>query len=147
MDADALYHLYNIDLANVYDLQLLEVAARRSRGLHVRLVSGLKRTIDTYIHPPAEWLRVKDAGAALCFPNKGGSYAIFEQRPLDARILAYSAQDVALLFELGRVLEGTMGGVGQNWLAGVGRASAARVREAYGPYTGHSMHRAIAPVI
>lgn len=147
MDADALYHLYNVDLANVYDLQLLEVAARRSQGLQVRLVSGLKRTIDTYIHPPAEWLRVKDVGAALCFPDKGGSYAVIEQRPLDPRILAYSAQDVELLFELESILVGTMGSVGKNWVAGVVRASAARVREAYGPYTGQGMHRAIAPAI
>lgn len=145
MDADALHHLCGIELANVCDLQLLEVATRRSHNLRVKLVSGLRKAIDKYIQPPEEWLRVKNAGAALCFPDKGGSYDVFEKRPLDPRILAYSAQDVACLFQLKDVLDAKMGRFGNDWKARVAQASAARVREAYDPYTGCGPHRALAP--
>ena len=41
------------------------------------------------------WKKVKEAGNRLFAPEKGGSYNIFETRPLDPRILAYCAQDVA----------------------------------------------------
>lgn len=144
-DADALFHLYNIELANVYDLQILEVAVRRSSNIRVRLVSGLGSAIERYVNPPAEWARIKNVGAALCFPDKGGSYDVVEQRPLDPRIIAYAAQDVGLLFQLERTLEGRIGHFGQNWNGRVTSVSAARVREAHGPYSGRGSHRAVAP--
>jgi exonuclease 3'-5' domain-containing protein 1 len=144
-DADALFHLYNIELANVHDLQVLEVAVRRSSKIPVRLVCGLGSAIERYVNPPAEWARIKSAGAALCFPDKGGSYDVVEQRPLDARIIAYAAQDVGLLFQLERTLEDRIGYFGQNWKARVASVSAARVREALEPYSGHGQHRALAP--
>ncbi|KAF9479763.1 hypothetical protein BDN70DRAFT_913050 [Pholiota conissans] len=146
-DADALIHLYGIELANTYDLQLLEVAVRRSCNLRVRLVSGLGKAIETYIKPPAQWEQVKRAGAALCFPDKGGSYDAFEKRPLDARVIEYAAQDVSLLFELEKILEGRIGSFGNDWMGRVSQASAARVHEAYGAYAGHGQHRALAPTV
>lgn len=146
-DADALWNLYGVGVANSYDLQLLEVAVRRSKGLRVRLVSGLAKTIEVYISPPPEWQRVKDAGARLFRPDLGGSYEVFEQRPLDRRLVQYSAQDVSLLFQLQATLERKIGSVGDRWIERVAVASANRVAESKSAYySGKGMHRAEAPV-
>ena len=81
-------------------------------------------------------------------PEKGGSYDIFEKRPLDPRILAYCAQDIALLFQLETVMKRTMGTVGKNWEDRIIRCSASRAAEAksssYDGPTGR--HRASAPM-
>ncbi|KDR77140.1 hypothetical protein GALMADRAFT_246361 [Galerina marginata CBS 339.88] len=145
-DADALFNLYAIELENTYDLQLLKVAARRSSKIRVRFVSGLGKTIDTYLCPPSEWKRIKDAGALLFAPEKGGSYEVFESRPLDERIQAYAAQDVALLFDLQLVLESRLGFADEDWKRRILSASASRVAEAHSQfYSGHGQHRAVAP--
>ncbi|KAF8958158.1 ribonuclease H-like domain-containing protein [Flammula alnicola] len=147
-DADALLHLYGVELENVCDLQVLEVAVRRSRKIRVKVVSGLGKTIETYLTPPPEWQRIKSEGAALCFPDKGGSYEVFERRPLDERVLAYAAQDVALLFKLEDILESRIGFIGKNWKRRVMNVSAARVHEAHNTtYARHGKHRTIAPII
>lgn len=146
-DADALWNLYGVTLANVYDLQLLEVAMKRSTGNTAPYVTGLGRVIEVYLGAPGQWKKVKDEGLRLFQPDFGGSYEIFERRPLDPRIIAYSAQDVALLFELKRVLEARMGGLIPNWKSRVVKASAGREAEARMPYQGKGRHRAIAPII
>jgi len=146
-DADALFNLYGIDLANTYDLQLLEVAVRRTAKPYVfsKIVSGLGKTLQLYVSPPEEWQRVKDAGVALFAPEKGGSYEVFEKRPLDDLILAYASQDVALLFQLEVALERKLPGVG-GWKQRVLKASRARVAEAHSDvYEGQGRHRSKAP--
>jgi len=148
-DADALWNAYQIDLANVYDVQLLDVASRRSRNITTRFINGLARCIELYLNPPNEWKTVKEAGHALFSPKKGGSFAIFEQRPLDARILAYCAQDVALLFQLEAAIKGRMGISGSGWEERIMHCSASRVAEAKRPYydgPANGKHRAIAPI-
>ncbi|KIM35661.1 hypothetical protein M413DRAFT_79160 [Hebeloma cylindrosporum] len=147
-DADALWNLYDVDVANAYDLQVLEVAVRRSSRMHVKLVSGLAKTIDRYLSPPLEWQRVKEAGSKLFRPDLGGSYEVFEERPLDPRLAQYAAQDVSLLFQLEATLERQIGHWGVNWIGRVVTASARRVAESKGTnYSGHGMHRAKAPEI
>ncbi|PPQ80869.1 hypothetical protein CVT25_001878 [Psilocybe cyanescens] len=147
-DADSLYNLYSIELRNTYDLQVLEVAARRAINLRVKFLSGLGKAIDVYLRPSSEWKRVKDAGIALFRPDKGGSYDIFETRPLDARIQAYSAQDVELLFQLETALESKLGLNAAAWKRTVVNVSAERVAEAHSRvYAGHGEHRAIAPIL
>jgi exonuclease 3'-5' domain-containing protein 1 len=56
--------------------------------------------MNNYNVTTSEWKAVKEAGVKLFAPEKGGSYEVFEKRPLDPRILAYCAQDVALLPDL-----------------------------------------------
>ena len=144
-DADALFNIYGIELANVYDLQLVDVASRRSRNIPTKFVSGLTKCIDLYVSPPNAWKEVKEAGNRLFLPEKGGSYTIFETRPLDPRILAYCAQDVALLFQLEAEMKRTI--VGKGWEKRILRGSANRVRESKSfTYDGRNgRHRAIAP--
>ena len=43
------------------------------------------------------WTAIKDRGAALFAPEKGGSYAVFNARPLAPELMAYCANDVKLL--------------------------------------------------
>lgn len=144
-DADALWNLYGVTLANVYDLQLLEVAMKRSMGDASSYVTGLGRVIEVYLGAPGEWKKIKNEGLKLFQPELGGTYEIFERCPLDPRIVAYSAQDVALLFELKRALEGRMGRLMPNWRSRVVKASADREAESRKPFQGKGRHRAIAP--
>jgi len=143
-----LFHLYGIDMKGIFDLQLLELAVRHSLNRPTRLLNGLGRSIESYVAPPRDWSRVKDAGIALFDPKRGGSYSVFEQRPLDPRILSYCAQDVALIFKLEAALKGSLGMWGNNWLSRVTVASTGRVSEARSVvYIGRGRHRALAPAI
>ena len=147
-DADALWNIYDVDIANAYDLQVLEVAVRRSSRIHVKLVSGLAKTIDRYLNPPLEWQHIKEVGSKLFRPDLGGSYTAFERRPLDPRLAQYAAQDVSLLFQLQATLERQIGYWGVNWIGRVVTASARRVAESKSAiYSGKGMHRAKAPEI
>ncbi|PPR07332.1 hypothetical protein CVT26_013648 [Gymnopilus dilepis] len=146
-DADALYNLYAIDVGNVYDLQLLEVAVRRASKHKVKYLSGLGKAIEASLCPPAHWKDIKQKGLELFQPERGGSYEVFEKRPLDPVILAYCAQDVALLFRLEEVLEARLGGASRVWKEKISRHSASRVAEAHShEYAGKGQHRSIAPM-
>lgn len=132
---------------NVYDLQLLELAVRHSLRRPTKFLNGLGRTITSYLTPPMEWEPVKQAGLRLFQPDFGGSYSVFEQRPLDPRIVAYCAQDVTLLFELEETLRRSFGRFGSNWEDRIVAGSARRVSLAEGAYEGNGRHRALAPVL
>ncbi|CZT23201.1 uncharacterized protein RCC_08912 [Ramularia collo-cygni] len=100
-DSDALYNLFGIRVAGIEDLQLMELA---TRNLSKRCVNGLAKCIDaiptiTYTEK-SDWQKVKDNGRKLFDPARGGSYAVFDQRPLSQEILDYCAQDVALMPKL-----------------------------------------------
>lgn len=149
-DADALFHLYEVDMKGVYDLQLLELAVRRTAGERTKYLHGLGKSIECYVKPTEDWKNIKNAGVALFSPEKGGSYSVFKKRPLDPRILAYCAQDVTLLFELEMALEGRLGvwARNSNWDNRIVAASTQRVSQARsGKYMGQGRHRALAPFI
>ena len=121
---------------------------RRSSGIHVRLISGLAKTIERYLSPPLEWRLVKETGSRLFRPDLGGSYEVFEKRPLDPRLIQYAAQDVSLLFQLEATLENLIGRVGVNWTGRVAAASARRVAESkQAIYVGKGPQRIQAPSI
>ena len=133
-------------------MQLLDVASRRFRNIPTRFVSGLTRCIEVYANPPHTWKQVKEAGIALFSPREGGSYTIFEERPLDPRILAYCAQDVALIFQLEAAMKRTTiveRSLGDSWDKRILFGSANRVAESKSPnYDGRSReNRAIAPTL
>jgi exonuclease 3'-5' domain-containing protein 1 len=146
-DSDALFSLYGINLKAVYDIQLLEVAFRRSKRKDGRLVKALGIAVIEYAKPDSSWTSVKQAGKALLFPSNGGSYKLFEIRPLDPRILAYAANDVTFLFTLAEVLERGLGRGCVEWKARVLKASSDRValshRVDYNPAGGN---RGLAPI-
>ena len=123
----------------------MDIAHRRSRNIETKYLTGLTKCIELYVGPPDTWKKVKEAGICLFLPEKGGSYAVFEQRPLDPRILAYCAQDVALMFELEAGMKSTIEGKG--WEKRIILGSASRVAESKSSnYNGQGRHRAIAPI-
>ncbi|KIL63466.1 hypothetical protein M378DRAFT_187038 [Amanita muscaria Koide BX008] len=130
-DSDALYNLYGIRLNNVYDLQLLELANRLSRGKYARFLTSLEKAIDQYLILDRDWKSVKEQGVALFVPSKGGSYEILEKRPLDPRLVAYCEQDVSVLFDLAKALRSQMGMEGREWELRVYVASMSRVALAW----------------
>lgn len=146
-DSDALYNLHRVTLAGIYDLQLLEWATRRTLSQGTRFLHGLKRSIGMYVTAPREWKTVKDAGCALFAPGLGGRYEVFEQRPLDPRLIAYCAQDVTLLFELEAALKKKMGYTEiVKWENKIVAESAERVKVAYNPaYIPNGYHKTLPP--
>lgn len=100
--SDALFNLYGISLAGVQDLQLMALAANFSGR-----VPSLALCIDRDLPAPAElkrcWLETKQETSRIFDPKKGGSYDIFNQRPINPRILSYCCQDVAHLPQLWNV--------------------------------------------
>ncbi|KAK2052537.1 hypothetical protein LY76DRAFT_670626 [Colletotrichum caudatum] len=83
-DSDALFAHFGIKLDGVQDLQLMEFASREARK---SFLCGLATT-------------VKDTGRKLFDPPSGGSYAIFDKRPLLRKITMYCIQDVQCLPQL-----------------------------------------------
>ena len=49
-DSDALMHLYNVKLAGVLDLQLLEIIHRRRKGQKYEFLRGHKKSLDEYVN-------------------------------------------------------------------------------------------------
>ena len=132
----------------VYDLQILELAVRRSLKRPTKYVHGLSRSMELYLTLPVGWKAIKDTGIALFSPDKGGSYLVFEERPLDPRISLYCAQDVSLLFDLEAALKRSFGSWGKNWQGRIIAASTARVARARtSVYEGGGSRRALAPRI
>ena len=97
-DSDALFSLYGVRVAGVEDLQLMELASRASSK---RLVHGLAKCIEQDakigFDEQRRWREVKEKGRRLFAPECGGSYAVFDARPLPAEIKQYCAQDVSLM--------------------------------------------------
>ncbi|KAJ7176756.1 ribonuclease H-like domain-containing protein [Mycena filopes] len=152
-DSDALYNLFGITLANVYDLQLLELAVRSSNpGRPPRFLKGLVPSLETYVAPlksagvVRNWGRIKEAGLRLFAPEKGGRYEVFEERPLATAVAEYCAQDVALLHELETVLKQRLRATGRDWEQKICAESVARVGCAYQVnYVPRGQHKALAP--
>ncbi|KAK2593960.1 hypothetical protein QQS21_008319 [Conoideocrella luteorostrata] len=98
-DADALFSLQGIRVRGITDLQVMEFATRDSQPS--RFVSGLAKCIKDDCPMPQyekqKWLRTKDRVGALFSPERGGSYQVFNERPLQKIIAEYSAEDAALL--------------------------------------------------
>ncbi|KAH2061286.1 hypothetical protein KXX03_004241, partial [Aspergillus fumigatus] len=100
-DSDALYSHFGVGLNGVHDLQLMELATRRPpRGY----VSGLRKCIQREVQMTAAelhtWKVTKEKGLNLFEPGRGGSYEVFNIRPLSDDILKYCIQDVRLLPKL-----------------------------------------------
>lgn len=143
-DSDALYSHFDIRLAGVHDLQVMEFATRRMRG---RFVSGLSRCIerDLAMTPASmrEWQAVKEKGKKLFAPECGGSYDVFNRRPLENDVALYCVEDVKLMPMLWELYSARLSpGVGDR----VVRATVERVRESQSKScVGHGSHKAIGP--
>ncbi|KAJ5547543.1 hypothetical protein N7513_001902 [Penicillium frequentans] len=100
-DSDALFHHFNVKLAGIIDLQLMELA---TRYFSRRYVNGLAKCIErdaclTTLETRC-WKASKEKGLELFAPERGGSYDVFNIRPLPDDIKNYCAQDVQFLPKL-----------------------------------------------
>ncbi|KAF9251021.1 hypothetical protein DTO027I6_1648 [Penicillium roqueforti] len=97
-DSDALFSHFNVKLAGVIDLQLMELATSLFPR---RYVSGLAKCIERdallTTHESQLWKASKEKGLKLFAPEHGGSYDVFDVRPLPDDIMEYCVQDVRFL--------------------------------------------------
>jgi exonuclease 3'-5' domain-containing protein 1 len=95
-DSDALYSLYGVKVAGIHDIQLMELA---TRSFSKRCINGLAKCIerDIPMNERREWMVTKERGRRLFAPECGGSYEVFNTRPLPDSIREYCMQDVQLL--------------------------------------------------
>lgn len=114
MDADALYGQYGIALAGTIDLQLMELSARALRdGRSDGRLHSLARCLDRDSGlDPAEIARLTSArsrGKTLWDPALGGTYDVFETKPLSPAILAYCEANVRVMPRLFEVYNARLG--------------------------------------
>lgn len=97
-DADALFAHFQISMQGIYDVQLLEVATRTHSKDRV---FGLARCVEMDAQLPVEdiavWKAAKQKGVSLFAPEHGGSYEVFNSRPMLQDIVDYCMQDVVYL--------------------------------------------------
>ena len=144
-DSDALFFHYQIELRGVEDVQLMENATRPPG--HKRLLNGLKKCIewDAPISDEEKkvWRVIKDKGETLYHPKNGGSYAMFNARPLAPDITAYCVNDVKLLPQLRSWYWNRLG---VQWMEKVRIKTTARVRDSQSPaYQPQGKHKALGP--
>lgn len=115
-DSDALHYHFGVRLCGVEDVQLMENAAR-SAGRR-KFVNGLERCIDNNapisLVEKRDWKNTKEMGLKLFHPSKGGSYNVFNARPIDAAIERYCVNDVQFLPQLRNLYWGRLNEVWKN---------------------------------
>mmetsp|Transcript_23899 Transcript_23899/g.65115 ORF Transcript_23899/g.65115 Transcript_23899/m.65115 type:complete len:371 (-) Transcript_23899:15-1127(-) len=102
-DTDALLHNHGCEVKGAYDLQVL---FQLKFWPQVPFLSGLKKAIGEFAKTkiPASELarveRIKEAGIRLFAPELGGSYSVWEERPLKPELVTYCAADVKYLLQM-----------------------------------------------
>ncbi len=145
-DSDALYFHFGIALQGIQDIQLMENASRPALS-QKRLLNGLQNCIqyDAPINAQDKhaWKTIKEKGVKLFAPEKGGSYQVFNTRPLHDDIKAYCVQDVRFLPQLRGAYWNRLDA---NWKAKVEAETVARVGSSQSAnYQPHGRHKALGP--
>jgi exonuclease 3'-5' domain-containing protein 1 len=126
-DSDALFAHFGIRLNCIHDLQLMELATRtRNRRFLSSLTKCIEHDTDMTIVQRQHATNIKEQGIKLFAPDKGGSYDVFKERPLNPIVQEYCVQDVVHMPELWRVYHMKMD---EFWVVMVKEASDARVAE------------------
>lgn len=146
-DSDALFTHFGVGLQGVEDVQLMESATRgttRSR----KFLNGLAKCVQNYVltsfdkSGQANWKLAKEKGKRLFKAEEGGSYEVFNQRPIPEEIISYCVGDVQCLPELRDIFWKTRANQWQNL---VREESKKRVAESQkSEYQPHGPDRAVA---
>ena len=112
-DSDALFAHFEVQLQGVEDVQLMESATRKTTPSR-RLLSGLAKCVEKNAPMSfggsggsGSWKLAKEKGERLFKPERGGSYEVFNQRPIPEEIVDYCVGDVQCLPELRDTFWGT----------------------------------------
>jgi len=140
-DSDALFSLFGVHVAGIEDVQLMEVASRTSSK---RLLNGLAKCIERdapiSLTDKREWRAVKDEGHRLFDPARGGSFAVFDERPLTPAMQKYCVQDVLHMPALRSAYRAK---IGNAWWAKVQEETTARIALSQSPnFNGKGRHMA-----
>ncbi|KAK8869150.1 3' 5' exonuclease [Apiospora arundinis] len=143
-DSDALFGNFQVDLAGIQDLQLMELATRAFNRRHI---NGLSRCIERDCPMTSgerhDWNHIKEQGVKLFAPEKGGSYEVFNERPLPEKVRLYCVQDVQFLPRLWSYYHAKLS---EKWKTRVLAASKDRVILSQTPdFNGKGKHMALAP--
>ncbi|KAK0612665.1 ribonuclease H-like domain-containing protein [Bombardia bombarda] len=143
-DSDALYSHFHIKLAGIQDLQLMELATRTfSRKFVNGLAKCIERDSPLSTDERVAWKAVKEKGAKLFAPERGGTYQVFNERPLSEEIRLYCAQDVQFLPRLWSHYDAKLT---KTWETRVREVSNDRVTLSQSSdYNGKGQHMALAP--
>ena len=143
-DSDALFSLYGVRVGGVEDLQLMELASRTFDKRHVNgLAKCIERDSRIGFKEKEEWKSVKEKGKKLFEPRYGGSYAVFDERPLSPEIHTYCVQDVILMPHLRTIYRAKLCDA---WWIKIDEETKARIRQSQGQkYNGKGQHMAQAP--
>lgn len=94
-DSDALYSNCGISLRGVRDIQVMEFATRKSKSPYLNgMARCIERDLELSAPEQAQWASVKARGKLLFSPQRGGSYEVFNHRPLSPELMDYCTQDV-----------------------------------------------------
>ena len=146
-DSDALYAHFGISLQGVQDIQLMENADRPGHISGKRCLNGLAKCIERDAPLTAQekqrWNMIKDKGASLFDPAKGGSYQVFDTRPLNEDIRRYCVSDVQYMPQLRSVYWARLT---LEWKDKVEVETRARVTLSQSAgYQPHGQHKALGP--
>jgi exonuclease 3'-5' domain-containing protein 1 len=144
-DSDALYAHFGVHLAGIEDIQLLELA---TRGGSRKFINGLSRCIERdaglTLSETRMWRNIKDNGCQLFAPERGGSYEVFNTRPLPEALVEYCAQGVRILPQLWVVYNGKLQ---LRWKEKIEVATRDRINVCFqAMYTGVGRHMAKSPL-
>lgn len=104
-DSDALFTHFGVALQGVEDVQLMESATRVTTKSR-KFLSGLAKCVEKNVlmlfggGGLASWKLAKDKGERLFKAEHGGSFEVFNQRPIPEDIISYCVGDVFCLPEL-----------------------------------------------
>ncbi|OIW32663.1 hypothetical protein CONLIGDRAFT_699551 [Coniochaeta ligniaria NRRL 30616] len=141
-DADALKALYDVSIAGVTDIQLLENATRFGSKTYLRgLNVSVQRDLDLDNLDKAHWVMIKQQGSALM----DSATSIFSVRPMAPATVSYCVGDVEYLPQLRNEYLHRYSCTASR-LAKVKEESARRVREAHTSwYQPHGQDKKLGP--
>ncbi|KAF1973091.1 hypothetical protein BU23DRAFT_465984, partial [Bimuria novae-zelandiae CBS 107.79] len=147
-DSDALFAHFGVALEGVEDIQLMESATRKTTASR-KTLNGLARCIgdSEFLLSSGQgltsWKLVKEKGGRLFKAEHGGSYEVFNKRPIPKDIMDYCVADVQYLPEL---REKFWPGQASRWQDLIREEPKKRVAASQQPnYQPHGRNKALSP--
>ena len=143
-DADALFAHYQISMQGVRDLQLMEVARRsQSKERVAGLAQCIRRDVPLAADVKDNWKATKQRTLVLFAPEHGGSYEVFNIRPIRPDIIDYCTKDVQYLPFLWNLYSQKLS---KKWAGPVRKETLRRVRMSQdGLYEPHGRDKILSP--